>query len=270
MTSPEIDTQVLPAKFVLQKWYLDCVTADGDAAIVYCADLSWRQIHLHYSSVLASRGCSVTSRTSMATFTAPAIEKDVVPLTLPKLGISGTWERSAAPVQHTMFECSAGRVHWNCAQPRSAARLDVVDLGGFVGLGYAECLTLTLPPWKLPMRQLRWGRFLSPDDCLVWIDWQGPFNSRFAVYNGQQCAPTAISDSEIVLDAGALQLDRDLSLRAGQLGDTVLPGAPILRKLLPSSLFGIEERKWRSHGTLTLPGSSSSGWAIHEVVHWNT
>jgi hypothetical protein len=76
MTSPEIDTQVLPAKFVLQKWYLDCVTADGDAAIVYCADLSWRQIHLHYSSVLASRGCSVTSRTSMATFTAPAIERN--------------------------------------------------------------------------------------------------------------------------------------------------------------------------------------------------
>jgi hypothetical protein len=52
------------------------------------------------------------------------------------------------------------------------------------------------------------------------------------------------------------------------LGATILPGAPALGRLLPGSLFNIEEQKWRSRGRLTAEGKSSEGWAIHEVVHW--
>jgi hypothetical protein len=205
----------------------------------------------------------------MEAFTPPAVEGNTISTALPRLGITGSWERSAARVQRTIFESSAGYVHWDCLQPKSEACLEIADVGRFTGLGYAECLTLTLPPWQLPMRQLRWGRYLSPNDSLAWIDWQGRFTSTFAIYNGQEYTPSAVSETEIVFDNGALQLDRSLSLRSGLLGHTVLPGAPTLRKFLPSSLFRIEEHKWRSHGTLTFPGFSSSGWAIHEVVHWN-
>jgi hypothetical protein len=64
-------------------------------------------------------------------------------------------------------------------------------------------------------------------------------------------------------------MDQTLSLRSGRLGETVLSGAPILRRLLPSSLSEIEEKKWRSRGTLDTPDHQSRGWVIHEVVDWN-
>jgi hypothetical protein len=136
------------------------------------------------------------------------------------------------------------------------------------GLGYAECLTLTVPPWQLPMHQLRWGRFVSQRDSLAWIDWQGEYSTSFAVFNGQPCEPLSVSDSEIVLGVGTLRMQDSLSLRSGRLGTTILPGVGALSKLLPLSLFNVSEQKWRSRGTLRGSDRESDGWVIHEVVDW--
>jgi hypothetical protein len=138
----------------------------------------------------------------------------------------------------------------------------------FAGLGYAECLTLTLPPWKLPMRQLRWGRFVSPDDALAWVDWKGEYSTRFAIHNGHGCEVLSVSDSEVDVGGGKLRMEESFSLRAGRVGSTVLTGAPALGKLLPQSVFNIEEQKWRSRGIFTTNDRSSKGWVIHEVVDW--
>jgi hypothetical protein len=185
----------------------------------------------------------------------------------PRLQVSGRWEANAAPYRHTVYECADGTVEWNCQQPRSLVEL---NLGGreLIGLGYAECLTVTLPPWRLPLRHLRWGRFVSEEDSLAWVDWQGPFATSFAIHNGAPCQPLSVSDGEVVLADATLRMGESLPLRAGRLGTTVLPGAPALAKLLPGSLFNIEEHKWRSRGILNTPERVSRGWAIHEVVHW--
>jgi hypothetical protein len=255
--------------FSLRKWYLDCVSDVGDTVIVYSAELQWHRIRLHYSSVLACRENRVITRTSMSRFEEPVVNSDEALLKLPKLGVSGSWKRLSDPVKQTIYETGDGSVEWNCFQPKSFVQANVTDIGEFRGLGYAECLTLTIAPWQLPMRELRWGRFLSADDSMVWIDWQGEHNFRFAFHNGRVCIPATITDSAIESCTGALQLDRGLSLRSGRLGDTVLRSAPALR-LLPSSLFGIVEQKWRSRGKLNRPEGCSSGWSIHEVVQWNT
>jgi hypothetical protein len=193
---------------------------------------------------------------------------DQISVELPQLRVAGTWTATTAPFQHTVYQNACGSVFWNCLQPASSAHVTVGDRD-LTGLGYAECLTLTLPPWQLPMRQLRWGRFVSPQDSLVWIDWQGPYSTSLAVHNSLRCEVASISDSEIILNDVKLHLDMALSLRSGRLGATILPGAPQLRKLLPHSLFNIDEKKWRSQGTLDTPDRQSHGWAIHEVVDWN-
>ena len=42
--------------FELSKWYADCVTEQGDALILYCAELRWRGPAIHYTSLLTHRG----------------------------------------------------------------------------------------------------------------------------------------------------------------------------------------------------------------------
>lgn len=257
------------SQFLLTKWYLDCVTEQGDTAVIYCADLRWHRVRAVYSSVLTADSESISTRSSMTGGQLPSVSGDVISVELPKLGISGKWTSAANAVSRNVFEGTAGYVRWNCIQPKSAVHLRIQSRE-FIGLGYAECLTLTLPPWQLPMRQLRWGRYVSPEDCLAWVDWQGPFTTSFAFYNGQPSLPESISDSRIVLLDGTLCVDDCLPLRSGRLAETLLPGAPGLGKVLPLSLFKIEEHKWRSRGHWKASDHSSSGWVIHEVVHWNT
>jgi len=257
---------VQASAFSLVKWYMDCVTEAGGVAIVYCADLRWHGVHATLSSVLTGDDELIGTRTSIShhklTFDGGCISAD-----LPKLGVSGLWEADAPPVEHTVFEQDSGRIHWNCLQPRSRVHLRVGDRE-LSGLGYAECLTVTIPPWQLPMRQLRWGRFVSPQDSLAWVEWKGSFNTSFAILNGEECEPQTVSESEVIAPNATLGIEPGLPLRSGRLRSTILPGAPALGKLFPSSLFNAEERKWRSRGVLTAPDRVSTGWVIHEVVQW--
>jgi hypothetical protein len=119
------------------------------------------------------------------------------------------------------------------------------------------------------MRQLRWGRFVSREDSLAWVDWQGSYSTSFAVHNGCLCDTLSVSDTEVVTRDSTLSMDESVTVRAGRLGTTILPQARALARLLPRSLFEIDEQKWRSRGILKTHDRSSRGWVIHEVVHWN-
>jgi len=254
------------SRFSLIKWYMDCVTDDGDAAIVYCADLRWGGMQASYSSALSVRDGASESHSSMGRFNLSSSAERIA-VEVPRLGVTGSWDAAAEPFQKPVFENASGSVVWNCLQPLSSANLRVGERE-LTGLGYAECLTVTLPPWRLPMRQLRWGRFVSAQDSLAWVDWQGPYSIRFAVYNGRECETLTATDSAIEIHDATLKMEESFSLRAGRLGSTILPEVPALRKLLPHSLFNIEEQKWRSRGVLNARDRSSRGWVIHEVVHW--
>jgi len=248
------------------KWYMDCVTERGDAAILYCADLHWRGVHLTYSSVLIVDEGLVESHSSMAGFQLSS-NGDQIHVEFPRLDVSGSWKADAAPVQRTVYENASGSVEWNCLQPRSLVNLKV-GKREYAGFGYAECLKVTLPPWHLPLRQLRWGRFVSAEESLAWVDWQGDYSTSFAIHNGRECETLSVSDSEVAIPGATLRMVESFPLRAGRLGATVLPGAPALGKLLPRSLRNIEEQKWRSRGVWKAQDGSSHGWVIHEVVHW--
>jgi hypothetical protein len=245
---------------------MDCVTDLGDLAILYCADIRWRGVHATYSSILSVHEGLTEAHSSMASYQLSSTASQIL-VEFPRLHVAGSWIADAAPVKRRVYENDAGSVEWNCLQPRSSVHLRVGERE-FAGLGYAECLTLTLPPWQLPMRELRWGRFVSLEDSLAWVDWQGEFSTSFAIHNGCTHETLKVSDSEIVIPGAALRMDESLTLRAGRVGSTVLPGAPALRKILPHSLFNIEEQKWRSRGVLNAEDRISKGWVIHEVVHW--
>jgi hypothetical protein len=256
--------------FLLTKWYFDCVAENGDTAIVYLAELAWDKLSVHYSSLLTARAGRVQEKSSLRKCPLPQLDRDTARLNLPHLGIEGTWRSLSAPLARAIFECTDGTVNWRCHQPLS--QVDILLQGDtrMIGLGYVECLTLTILPWKLPLEELHWGRFLSPHHTLVWIDWRGSYQWQTVFHNGEERKVRSLTESGILFaDAEMrLDLDRGMVLRSGQLGETVFARISSLAKLRPRSLLSVEECKWRSRGVLRIGNDIVPGWAIHEIVRW--
>jgi hypothetical protein len=258
------------SSFLLTKWYLDCVAENGDAAVVYAADLRWNRLSMRYGSLLSVLQGRVRCTSSLRKGHFPLSDRDSITLTLPHLGIAGSWHALRAPVQRTVFEDKEGHIEWHCHQPMAQADLLLQNKTRITGLGYAECLTLSVVPWKLPLEELHWGRFLSDQHAVVWIDWRGVQPWRTLIHNGDEHEIHSLTESEIrFAPAGTrLELDRALMLRSGQLGHTVFAGISHLAKVLPRNMLAVEECKWRSRGVLRAGNGNASGWAIHEVVKW--
>jgi len=233
---------------------------------VYATELHWSGVSVHLSSALSGTAGNVRTQTALSRCRVAQVGGWIT-AEAPKHCVSGVWETDGPEYERTIFQQEEGVVRWKCLQPRSRAQVRI-NQRTMSGLGYAECLTLTVLPWKLPLKELRWGRFVSPRDSLVWVDWKGAYNTSFALLNGEQCELARATNDEVVTAGARLRIGESFALRKGRLKRTILPDVPALGKLLPGSLWGIEEQKWCSRGELIRGDGRSSGWVIHEVVHW--
>ena len=258
------------SKFQLTKWYADCVGHNGDAVIVYYGIARWRAITLQYTSILeAAFGKQATARYSLRKSPTPVERGTTIRWQAKSLGITGVWERLDPPFETKIYASREGVVQWRCLHPRSRATVNLGDGRVLQGLGYLERLDMTVAPWKLPIEELRWGRFSSDSDSLVWINWRGAHSCRIVLHNGLPCSASAIEEDEITLNRTVrLRVARGDVLRKGALGATALAVIPRLVRLLPNKMLKVQECKWRSRAELRRGESNSSGWAIHEVVTW--
>lgn len=257
--------------FSLQKWYLDCVSESGDTMIGYAADLNWNILRLHYSSVLRTAGNSrVIAKTSLAGSSFPQQQGQQITWNSGALNLEGVWAAGGHPVQKVLFESEEGKVTWSCLHPRSQADIRIGQQEHFTGLGYAELLELTIKPWQLPLSELRWGRFHSATQTIIWIDWRGSRPLTLVIHNDKETGAT-VSDDRIVMNDGCeLEFLEKEVLRTGPLVSTVLASIPGMSKVVPPSILHTHETKWRSRGRSQSPGQEpSTGWAIHEVVLFN-
>jgi len=252
--------------FSLRKWYLDCVGDSGDLCIVYRAELRIAGAQVSTASLLRfdDQG-GLRSRWTMRPGAEPAGE-DVLSWEAPALQLSARFERRDAASAATLLEGPDGNVRWTCTHPRAAVEM---RLAGEVlrGSGYAELLELTIPPWKLPIDELRWGRLLTASHGVVWIDWRGSHPQRLVVVDGRPV--TGVVEDRALRGGGAEAVLHDPRvLRSGRIGETVLSAVPGLERLIPGRILGLEETKWRSRGTLQMGSCKEEGWAIHELVRW--
>ena len=252
------------AAFRLSKWYLDCVDGAGEASIVYVGAVRWGAFHLDYSSILETHGERISCRRSLRAVTVPALRNNSVVWRSKALEIEGEWRGGASRLTETVFESPAGRIDWHCLMPRADARM-----GDRSGFGYVERLEMTIAPWKLPLRTLRWGRFGSASDWIVWIDWRGEFTRALSYVNGRAAQASSFQDDRVEFEDGSrLVMGPPLILRQGPLGSTALSAIPGLRSA-PVRLLQVNECKWRSPARLEQPGRPAvEGWVIHERVEW--
>lgn len=235
---------------------------------MYAADLRWNTLSFHHGSLLTVFDGKVGSAMSLHGVAMPKLEDQAISVRLPGLDIEGLWNGLRPPIRRTVSRSPQGTVEWNCVQPLAKVDLHFRQKIRVSGLGYAECLTVSVFPWAVPLKQLTWGRYLSHEDAIVWIDWQGGEGLRSVIHNGEEYPASSISDSEIVFGKGEkhLELDRGLVLRKGQLSDAVFPGISRLAGLMPASMFSFQECKWRSRAHFRNGAAEGVGWALHEVV----
>jgi len=256
---------------MLSKWYADCITETGDALILYSAELHWRSHAIHYTSLLTHHpGAPALNRVSLRRHASPEIHDAVIQWQSRPWKTQAEWRDLGDPIHQTLLDTAEGSLNWHCLAPRSCAEFRLPGTNPIRGWGYVEHLQLSVAPWRLPIQQLRWGRFVNAEDAIVWIDWRGPETRQVVYHNGSPAAPASITDHQIDLpNSTTLTLAPIATLREGPLGSTALAKLPHLDRIFPARILQVREHKWLSHATLRRPGRpDSTGLAIHEVVDW--
>lgn len=258
--------------FVLEKWYLDLVTAEGVAVVGYRLALRWLTFELQAASRLrVVPGAAPDEHSTLGETAAPALADDRLRWAAPTLGLTADYLALDAPIQQTLLDTPTGRIDWACLVPRARARV-VIDGTTYDGLGYAEHLRLTLPPWTFPFHTLRWGRHLSDSHALIWIEWDGDETRRLTWLDGvsQPEAHVVGAGLDGLTGGRALRWHQGHDLTRRGVGATLARVAPTLGTMLAGRLTSMQERKQCARSALVEADGVAldTGWAIHEEVTW--
>jgi hypothetical protein len=252
----------------VEKWYLDCVTPEGAGMIGYAGRIRLGPVTVPCFEMLVWRaGGPVRQSHTMAGGRLPTATADEIVWRSNALKVDGHWWRRGPAIAPTVLHAeAAGEVEWACLCP--AAQVAVtVDGEPYAGTGYAERLIMTLSPGRLPIRELRWGRFISVGQSCVWIQWRGAAERTWCFHNGQAVSAAMPDLLVLTWNGHRLKLDPGTIIRSGRLADTAFKHAGPLRWLLPANVRQLRETKWCSRGVLTdAVGREHAGWAIHEVA----
>ncbi len=261
--------------FCLDKWFLDFIGDNGEAMIFYSAKLFWRRLEVSYTSWLSydiDSGVSQTSRFQNTNM--PEINNGMITWSDSKFGVAGCWKSLASPINARLFDSMEGSIDWKCHQPASSVTLKFNDRT-IKGIGYAEQLTLTVPPWKIPLDELRWGRFGSSENQMVWIEFREEEKRQWLWLNGEKIENCIIEDDHIFITGKdfMLNLDRSVVLESEKkifsVVEKLIRYMPGFNKIMPLKFLMAQEDKWLSKGMLLKRDEViARGTAIHELVNF--
>lgn len=260
----------MPNRFSLDKYYLDAVTDSGDFLIGYYAKLRFGELSLCYSDTVHSNGIEgVAPGPSFDRRSTPVSAGQSLTWNHTRLGVQGRWTSLSPPVRKELLSTSEGCVDWNCLQPGSKVKLHTSSGMAVEALGYCESLGLTIAPWRLGLKELIWGRFVSESDCIVWLEWKGEHKRRLLFWNGAQAELVSIRENAVEARRFSIALNPVETVRDGYLGPNILSKVPAVKRLAPATLLQVHEHKQLCRGVLTTSeGDTKEGWVIHETVVW--
>jgi hypothetical protein len=179
-------------------------------------------------------------------------------------------EPADSPRDLTLLDSPAGAVHWRGETMAAMTRVDHRERSPFMGVGYAECLTLTMAPWNLPIETLQWGHWVSVDlaHASTWFRWRGAHPLDRVVEDGRDATGAAVDGLSVSTATATLHIVPSRMLERRHLGEIVSP-IPLLARVVPDSLLALEETKWIGRGTRRdVDGATHDGWAVFETVHF--
>ena len=260
------------SEFILRKWYMDCIDEVGNLFIGYSGSFRWKMIQASYSSTLTCNAeGEIKNASTLRELSHPTRSEGAIQWIHNKLKINGLWTSIDKVIRQNIFSGKSGSIIWTCEQPRAVAEVEINNISISNAIGYTEMIDMTIPPWRLPISKLWWGRFLSKNTMLIWIILEGKHTSNFVYYNGNRIADATIKNNKVVLNNEEiiLRFYDTIVLREGSLASTLFTDVPVLNKVIPTEFLNSHESKWRSRGDLVKNGKIvDSAWAIHELVSW--
>jgi len=255
--------------FGLEKWYLDCVCPDGAVLVGYAARLKWGPIRLSYGAKITKEKGDEPSQRQSLSFGKVSERGRTISWINDRLKVSGEWTDGEPIATTIVVDEPSGRIEWQCLGASCAVDLRT-DGRAMAGTGYVERLTMTIPPWKLPFRELRWGRFISDDrrNHMVWTDMRGGTPRNWVWVNSGEPVEGTVDTGGVRTENAELVFLSSDPLRGDNVARTLLGRFEFLRKLLPKGVRSIREDKQVSSCVLAMDGLESRGSSINEVVTW--
>lgn len=257
-------------KFELQKWYFDCINSNREVFIGYAAKLKFGLIKLNYSSIIIVEKNGQHKQKQSFSFGELKEKNKSLEWLNDLLDVNGKWLGKSGGNKNILYDGKEGRIIWQCLKPN--AKVLINHAGKTIeGLGYAEKLYMTVPPWKLPFDELRWGRFISDNQkkYFIWIDWKGKLCKNW-VWSDSGFFQGNIKDDIIITKKQKLILKNSKPIRLGNVSNSLFGRLKFLSNLFPKKLQNIEENKFLNRGQLFLKdGPKINGSSINEAVKWN-
>jgi hypothetical protein len=248
------------------------VDAEARAVIGYWASLAWRGVALTWQNVtLFEPGKAPVSRSSLAPASPPARADGAISWRAEALGCGIDFEPRQPPISERLLEGDSGVVEWRVEAPAAEVSVSLRGFEPLRGTGYAERILITIPPWRLPIRELRWGRWIgkAASRSAVWIDWRGESPRTWVFVDGAAASSAEVTDEGVraqTTEAVEVALGERRTLQEGSL-DEIVSTIPGLRAVVPRSFLGLRQSRWCSDGLLREGDAAPcAGSAIHEVV----
>ncbi len=256
-------------EFRLEKLYCDSVDDSGNCFIVYMAKLDWRFFSFCYSGLIYIDGKGVvTERSSFKKIEIPG--EKLLTISIRKPGIEGTWKCTDPPLVRTLLRDEVeGELIWNCHHPKAVTEIRYSNIL-HKGIGYAETLVLPLMPHRLPVDEIRWGRFLSDATTVIWICWKGARPLNLLFLNGHEYSDAEFSDKRIYFGERlfCLSFSEVRVIRKGTLND-LFPGKHFLKYVIGRGIMKSMETKYIAKTCFSRNSIIiTNGWSIYEEVIW--
>jgi hypothetical protein len=259
--------------FTLEKWYVDVLLPDGAVLLVY---LVWLRVlgvartriaaELFRPGLPVVRGDSPAARLAggegWLDLGAARIDGEVLSFHTP--GISGRLayapRHPAAELGHPLLADGARRLDWTVEVPDADVEGELAWPGGRLpvrGRGYRDRVWLDLLPWRLPLRELSWGRIAAGPRATTWavarLSGGGECSAAWADGRAIPAAsrPGTLGEPRVLVESKVADLP---GLRLGAL-------RPVLRRLSRDP----REVKWACPASI----DAFTGVAIHERVRWS-
>lgn len=250
--------------FRIQKHYFDGIDDEGNAIIFYDAALWFFGIKIPYSSYILSKNSTTTEISRLG---KSEIQNEIE-IQNEKLKISGIWKREEKPIHLNLIDKNTKKLSWNCHTPKAKFNLKI-DEKEFSGFGYAETLEMNFVPWKLPISELKWGRFLSESNSIIWIEWIGEQPLKKVFWNGNLIENAEISSTAIVFknENSELLFQNPIAIKDEKLL-SITEKYPFVKPFFKRKFLDSRELKFKSLSILKAPKSEEKGFSLYETVLW--
>lgn len=256
--------------YYIEKLYLDCIDESGNCFIIYWAKLDFSFLSLFYSGLIFSDSEGFVNEKSVFKKSERPIINESLHLYQKTLKIDGRWKRSDDPFVISLYKDDEhNELIWNCHHPKSFAEI-IYNGKVYKGFGYAETLFLPIKPWNLPIDELRWGRFLSGTNTIIWINWKGKYLINKIFLNSVEFNDAIFKDDIISFCNGIYQLkfSEILIIRKGRLLN-LFSGISCLKYLFNRRILNAAEIKYKAKTIFSKNAVIlSNGWSLFELVTW--